>query len=93
MVHRSVLVPTVYYSPVTAMGSTRLGAPGLPPAAGAPGPSPSADIAAHSGVVGHGTVRLYARPPAYTAPFIPTASPPIRELAGQGRIAPRIDAT
>jgi hypothetical protein len=92
IMQRSILVPTIYYSPVTGMGSVRLTAPGLPPAVAAPGPAASGGIVPHSGVVGHGTVKLHARPPAYNAMFVPGAPPPVRELAGQGRVAPRIRA-
>jgi hypothetical protein len=93
MVHRSILVPSVYYSPVTGMGSVKMSSPSLPPSVTSPGPAATGGIVPPSGVVGHGTVKLHARPPAYTAMFKPGAPPPVRELAGQGRIAPRINAT
>jgi hypothetical protein len=85
MVHRSVLVPTIYYSPVTGMGSVRLPTGGGPPSVPAPGPAATGGVVAHSGPVGHGTVKLHARPPAYSAPLTPSAPPPTRETAGAGK--------
>jgi len=81
-----------------AMPVTRLhtspAAPAAPgPAAPGPAPTPAPMPAA---VVGHGTTRLLARPPAYAtnAPFIPGTPPPRGETAGahgahKGRIAVR----
>jgi hypothetical protein len=85
MVFRSVLVPTVYYSPVTAMGKVQLSAAGAPPSAAAPGPAASGGVVAPSGPVGHGTIKLHARPPAYSAALTPSAPPPTAETAGAGR--------
>ena len=65
-------------------------APSPAPAAAAPqlAPMPGA------GAVGHGTTRLFPRPPAYAtnAPFIPGTPPPRGETAGahgahKGRIS------
>lgn len=85
MVFRSVLVPTVYYSPVTAMGKVQLSAPGVPPAAAAPGPAATGGVVPAAGPVGHGTIKLHARPPAYAASLTPSAPPPVAETAGAGR--------
>jgi hypothetical protein len=85
MVHRSMLVPTVYYSPVTGMGSVRMPAAGGTPGVPAPGPAASGGVVPYSGPVGHGTVKLHARPPAYSASLTPGAPPPTRETAGAGR--------
>jgi hypothetical protein len=84
MVYRSILAPTVYFSPVTAMGKVQLSA-GAPPAASAPGPAASGGVVAHSGPVGHGTIKLHARPAAYAASLTPSAPPPTQETAGAGR--------
>ena len=85
MVHRSVFVPTVYYSPVTGMGSVRLTAPGAPPSVAAPGPAATGGAVAPAGPVGHGTIKLHARPPAYSPSLTPGAPPPTRETAGAGK--------
>lgn len=78
--------------PVTAFGSSSLA---VPASAAAPAAAPPqlAPMPA-GGPVGHGTTRLFARPPAYAAnaPFIPGTPPPVQETAGahgahKGRIS------
>lgn len=77
--------------PVTAFGSSSLAGPGSAAPAAAPpqlAPMPA------GGPVGHGTTKLFPRPPAYAAnaPFIPGSPPPVQETAGahgahKGRIS------
>ncbi len=66
------------------------------PAAASPPPAAAPQVAAMpaAGAVGHGTTRLFPRPPAYAtnAPFIPGTPPPRGETAGahgahKGRIS------
>ena len=75
------------------MPVTRLHTSAAAPAAPGPAPTPAPVPAA---VVGHGTTRLLARPPAWAAnaPFIPGTPPPRKETAGahgahNGRISVR----
>jgi len=75
------------------MPVTRLHTSAAAPAAPGPAPTPAPMPAA---VVGHGTTRLLARPPAWAAnaPFIPGTPPPRKETAGahgahNGRISVR----
>ncbi len=84
MVHRNARFPTVYFSPVTGMGKVRLTV-SAPPATAAPGPAATGGVVAPSGPVGHGTIKLHARPPAYSASLTPSAPPPVHETAGAGR--------
>ena len=77
--------------PVTSF-SGRPAAASPPPAAAAAAPQLAPMPGA--GPVGHGTTRLFARPPAYAtnAPFIPGTPPPRGETAGahgahKGRIS------
>jgi hypothetical protein len=85
MVHRSALVPTVYFSPVTGMGQVRLPATAAPPSVAVPGPTATGGVVAPSGPVGHGTIKLQPRPPLYAASRTPSPPPPVRETAGAGR--------
>lgn len=63
------------------------------PSAAAPAATvTSTPVAAPVGPVGHGTVRLLTRPPAYQAASTPSPPPPTQETAGvgHGRIRLRV---
>jgi len=72
-------------SPVTSFRGSSAPAAAAPTATATP-------LARPDGPVGHGTVRLVTRPPAYQATFTPSAPPPTQETAkayGHGAITLR----